>query len=699
MRKKSILKQLLIPMLTLAVALPAVVLLIFTTSYEQEIYSKNKQLSSLMAGEISIFMDKAYQVNRELADSPGILSMDTDVQTPLLKRCVERNSYLDQIYIQGTDGMQTGRSAGELADRSNRWWFIQMMQEPEAFVSKSYYSVATGMPCASVFFPMYEDSRLKGIYAADLKLDFLQELTGEHSDEADGRISFVIDGEGVVVAHPDLTQVEEQYNYKERTRTVAVKDAAGNPALDKEGNIRTEQHPFEISDNFRQVITRVMAGESGSTKISYDGQTYYASYASITLQGNSDSWSLITLQKKSAAMAVAVRMLLAAGVVSLAAVTAVVFFVLHLARKLTGPVVAISGLMKDAAEGDFSVSADESSRTEVGQLAASYNVMAGRISSALYHMTDYTKDLLQCSDRLQAMEEDIDVVSQAMQEITDGTVAQTSEVSQVTEHMAQMEERFERLREKSADLLEEAAHTVTSGEEGVRSIKELEIQNRNVENSMECSYEKIQLLETHSVRIAEIVQTISSISSETELLALNASIEAARAGEHGKGFAVVAESVGRLAADSTRAAADIDTMIGTFCSDINDIVSQFEEMKTMIASQILAVQKTGNIFLDFKKVTEQTESSASDMNGFIQEMYEIDQQIAAAAQRICDISKQAENLSAQATASVEKELMDIQLGVESLTMVSELMEQEMRKFKLNTADRQEEAKEKNPDEK
>ncbi len=56
MRKKSILKQLLIPMLTLAVALPAVVLVIFTTSYEREIYEKNKQLSGLMAGAKSPFL-------------------------------------------------------------------------------------------------------------------------------------------------------------------------------------------------------------------------------------------------------------------------------------------------------------------------------------------------------------------------------------------------------------------------------------------------------------------------------------------------------------------------------------------------------------------------------------------------------------------------------------------------------------------
>ena len=683
MRKKSILKQLLIPMLTLAVALPAVVLVIFTTSYEQEIYKKNEQLSSLMAGEISIFMDEAYHVNEELADNPSILTMDTDVQTPILKRCVERNSYLDQIYIQGTDGMQTGRSSGELADRSARWWFMQMMEEPQAFVSKSYYSVATGMPCASVFFPMYQDNELQGVYAADLKLDFLQELIGEHSNEADGRISFVIDGEGVVVAHPDLTQLEEQYNYKELTSTVAVKDASGNPAVDEEGNIKTEQHTFEISDDLKQVIAHVMAGDSGSTKISYDKQTYYAGYAAIPLQGNSDSWSLITLQKKSAAMAMAVRMLLAAAAVTIIAVAAVVFFVLHLARKLTTPVVAISGLMKDAAEGDFSASADESSQNEVGQLAASYNVMAGRISSALHHMTDYTKDLMQCSNRLQAMESDIDVISQAMQEITDGTAAQTSEVSQVTEHIAQMEKRFDQLKAKSADLLYEAEHTVTSGSEGIRSIQKLEEQNRSVEEHMACSYEKVKLLEMHSKKIAEIVQTIRNIASETELLALNASIEAARAGEHGRGFAIVAEFIGKLAAESASATENIERIIEELYSNIGDTVSNIEEVKKTMSAQIQATQKVKKIFHDFKATAKQTSGSVTVIDELIEEMYEIDRSSVEAVQSIRDISQNTEELSGDATGSLDEELKDIRSRVQSLTMISSEPEQEMAKFKLN----------------
>lgn len=682
MKKKSIFRQLLIPMLTLAVVLPAVVLVIFTTTYEREIYSKNKTLSSLMSEDISIFMDEAYHINEQLADNPSVLTMDTDIQTPILAKCVERNSYLDQIYIQGTDGMQTGRSSGELADRSNRWWFIQMMEKPEAFISKSYYSVATGMPCASVFFPMYEGDNLKGIYAADLKLDFLQDLIGEYSAKEDGRISFVIDGEGVVVAHPDVTQIEEQYNYKDQTRTVSVKDASGNPTTDKDGNIITEQHALDISEDMEQLITLVMAGGSDSKKISYDGKTYYASYAAIPLQGSSDSWSLITLQERSAAMSTVSRMLIIAAVISLVAVTAVVLIVMYLARQLTIPVISIAGLMKDASDGNFSIQAEENSKNEVGQLAKSYNIMADKISGALLHMMEFTGHLLKCSDKLQGIESNIDSISHAMKEISDGTSEQSLEVSHVVERMDKLEEKFSELKSRSANLLDGAEHTMKSSEEGINSMKELEEQNRHVETNVSRSYEKIKLLQAHSSKIADIVGTINSISSETELLSLNASIEAARAGEHGKGFAVVAESIGKLASDSSKATEDIGNIITAFCNDVDSIVTQTEDVQTITAAQIQAVQKTGEIFLEFQTMTEQTSTSASDMDGLIDEMSEIAQFIVDAAQRINDISTKAEGLSGQVTAALDEQLEDIQSSVKSLTMVSGEMKQEMGQFQL-----------------
>ena len=175
MKKTSIFKQLLLPMIlivcVLALCLTGIVVTIFVKSYERQIYGRSQDKSQLVSGEIAMFLDGAHGITEELSVNPSILTMETDIQTPILEDCVRRNSYLELLYIQGTDGMQTGRSSGELADRSGRWWFQQTVEEQKPFISKSYYSVNTGMPCASIFFPMYRENMFTGIFAVDLKLD------------------------------------------------------------------------------------------------------------------------------------------------------------------------------------------------------------------------------------------------------------------------------------------------------------------------------------------------------------------------------------------------------------------------------------------------------------------------------------------------------------------------------------------------
>ena len=687
MKGKSIFKQLLIPMMTvicaLAAALVVVILVIVTTSYEKDIYSQNQDLSGLLADQISSFMDGAYSLNQALAENPSVLTMDTEIQTPILEQCVANNSYLDLLYIQGTDGMQTGRSSGELADRSTRWWFTQTMADKVPFISKSYYSVATGATCTSIFFPMYANGEMIGVYAADLKLDFLQNLIGEYSNEEDGRISFVIDGEGAVVAHPDITQIEELYNYKDLTKTVSVKDNAGNSVTDADGNIVTEESPLEVSDSFRQVIADVMAGTSGSAKISYDKTTYYASYTTIPLAGESDPWSLITLHKKSAAMAMVNNLLIITIIISLVVIAVAIFIVIYLARKLTTPVVSMTELMKEASEGDFTLKADVSSENEVGQLAKSFNVMAEKIFGVLARMMDSTKGLLECSDKLQDVETNVVNLSSSLNEITNGTERQTADVNNVVVRMGEMEDKFRELKSKSGNLLDEAEHTIISGKEGAKGIDQLQEQSGYVEKNVDLSYEKIKTLETHSSKISDIIDTINSISEETGLLSLNASIEAARAGEHGKGFAVVAESIGKLAAESSAATANIQSIIEELCSDIGDTVSNIEEVKKAVTAQIQATQTVKKIFMDFKNLAEQTSGSVNGIDELIEELYEIDRSIVEAAQNIRDISQKNEDLSEEVARSLDEELKDIQSSVQSLATISGEFEQEMTKFKLS----------------
>ncbi len=99
MKKKSIFRQMIVPMMTVICVLAAIILIVFITAYEEDIYSRNRDISNVLAGEISVFMDGAYGINEGLAENPSILTMETDIQTPILAQCVKRNTYLEQIYI------------------------------------------------------------------------------------------------------------------------------------------------------------------------------------------------------------------------------------------------------------------------------------------------------------------------------------------------------------------------------------------------------------------------------------------------------------------------------------------------------------------------------------------------------------------------------------------------------------------------
>ena len=668
-----------------AICLTGIVVFIFVKSYESEIYGESEDKSQLVSGEIATFLSGAYNVTQELAFNPSILTMKTEIQTPILEDCVKRNSYLELLYIQGRDGMQTGRSSGELADRSTRWWFTQTMEEQKAFVSKSYYSVNTGMPCASIFFPMYREDGLVGIFAADLKLDYLQSIIENFSDVENGEYSFVIDGEGVVVAHPDSAQIEELYNYKLLTKTVSQKDGAGQPLTDEQGNILTQEQEITVSEDYQEIISDVMAGNSGSCKMRNEGATYFVSYASIPLKGDSDSWSVITLHRESKAMAPVYRVIVIAIVVDLLVILVAVVVIALLARRLTQPIILITELIREASEGDFTVQAEENNTNEIGTLARSFNKMTRKISAILTKLATITGEVVESSDHLRQIEEEMDATSQAVREIADGTDTQNADVTQVVMQEDELGEKFVQLQKKGELLLADAQNTIISGENGMKSVAELKRQNEAASGRMAEAYAKIMTLEQQSQKISGILNTITEISSETGLLSLNASIEAARAGEHGKGFAVVAESIGKLAANSSSAATDIEEIIAELCKDISEAVKNIEFVRTGMDEQTQVVDTVRDTFADFNALAEKTRESVKGMEQLIEEMHECDNSVVIAVERIRNISAQTANLTEKAADYLEKQLGGIRTvadRIDHLSTVSEEMEREMTKFKI-----------------
>ena len=288
----------------LLVVIPMTTVYLLNQAYDEQIRSETSQTSEAIQRTVRSFMDGAYNLSYELAINPSILTMDTDIQTPIIESSVARNDYIELLYPTGMDGWQTARSDGNTpADRSTRWWFLQMIEEKRPFVSESYYSATTGMPCTAVFIPMYNNDEMVGVFGADISLEYIQRLIEQFAKPDRGRYSFIIDGKGGVVAHPDSSYIEMLTNYKTLIHTVPVTDDDGNTVFDQvNGNVVTTEEEFTVSDEYKAVIMAVMNGNNGLEIVKEDGATYYMSYVPITMPGFSSSWSVITLQNRGVAM-------------------------------------------------------------------------------------------------------------------------------------------------------------------------------------------------------------------------------------------------------------------------------------------------------------------------------------------------------------------------------------------------------------
>ncbi|MBO5279306.1 MAG: HAMP domain-containing protein [Lachnospiraceae bacterium] len=666
MRFRSIFQKIVIPMVLIvccfAFCLLAVINTLFYSTYEARIYEENDNTASFIAESVGSFMDNAYYITEELAFSSDILSMDTEKQMPVVQGTAARNDYFELIYVQDMNGDQTSRSTGRFGNRANRWWFIQMKETDTPFISKSYYSISTNMACASVFLPLKVNNETVGILATDIKLSSIQETVEKFSSSDSGRISFIIDGEGVVVAHPESVYYEELYNYKNMTRTITKQDDKGNVVYDTDGNIVTEELPIEISDEYGAIISAVMAGESGNGKITDHGKEYYISYAPIELAGVSDSWSVITLQERSTAMSLIVQLINGGAAITVIAVILAIILIAFISNSISRPIRQCLTRLTQLSEGDLSSTVpqtnghDESARLLqtlndtistlnqiISDLACHLELLAkGDLTGSISHC--YRGEFNQIGESLFTIQKSL---HQSLSEIgihADRVMTDSSEIAGTAQTLAQ-----NTLRQASA--VEELTATIKTVSEHTSSnasaTKEADIKMQHVSDEITASTSAVNELSKaitaiyeDSRRINGITKLIQDIAFQTNILAMNASVEAARAGEAGKGFSVVAGEVRELASR---------------CADAS------QNTASLVAATLMSLEHGMSILTDTVHSMEISEQEASDVKRLITAIAEATKeqsdsiiQISSALDQISDVTQHNSSTSQENAASSEE---------------------------------------------
>ena len=168
--------------------------------------------------------------------------------------------------------------------------------------------------------------------------------------------------------------------------------------------------------------------------------------------------------------------------------------------------------------------------------------------------------------------------------------------------------------------------------------------------STKLTTELIQKLSKQSEEIKSISRVITSITEQTNLLALNAAIEAARAGEHGKGFAVVADEVRKLAEESNASAGQIVALTNEIQTDTKNVEKAVQESLQTVEAGVGIINEAGLSF-------SQIENAVDDMKAQIEDISAVTEEISAAAEEVAasvaEIAAASKSTAEQAESSKE----------------------------------------------
>lgn len=236
--------------------------------------------------------------------------------------------------------------------------------------------------------------------------------------------------------------------------------------------------------------------------------------------------------------------------------------------------------------------------------------------------------------------------------------SQGREINAATESIASMAASIEEVSgdaERSSDVARHSVEVAHKGGEAVR--RTIDGMNAIRETIQETS-KRIKRLGESSQEIGNIVELISDIAEQTNILALNASIQASMAGEAGRGFAVVADEVQRLAERSTNATKQIDVLVRTIQADTNEAVISMERSTTDVVGGALLAENAGAALDEIEKVSNQIASLVQNISSSAQQQARSAADVTKRTTRLREISLQT-GKAITATAAAIAKLSDL----------------------------------------